>query len=258
VIRENTEQIAAANVVLLHGWGMSSAVWGELPASLGDSRRIVPIELPGHGAAPFAAGRRTLADWAAACLEDAPERAAWLGWSLGGLVVLEAALSAPERVCGLILLTATPRFVRAPDWPAAMPAEILAQFKDALLADPWGTLERFLALQVRASEGAREILRRLRREITRRPAAKPEALAAGLDLLREGDLRERLSALRCPTLWLFGARDTLVPATAAEAVSRLLPRARLRLIAGAGHAPHLSHAAPTVKEIRAFLTELAC
>jgi pimeloyl-[acyl-carrier protein] methyl ester esterase len=245
-------------MVMLHGWGMNAAVWEGLPEAFSTGRRRLAMELPGHGAAPFAEGNRTLAGWADICLRTAPERAVWLGWSLGGLVALQAALQAPERVCGLILLTTTPRFLRAPDWPHAMPAETLEQFHDSLLAEPAATLGRFLALQVRGSESARETFRILRHEIAQRPTPAPRALALGLDLLREGDLRSHLGALECPTLWLFGQRDTLVPAAAAEDIAALLPAARLRQIAGAGHAPFLSHPVETTAEVSAFLSGIPC
>ena len=246
------------NLVLLHGWGMNAAVWEALPTGITAGRRLCRIELPGHGASPFELRHDSREAWADACLDVAPQRAVWLGWSLGGLVALEAALRAPERVAALILVTATPRFVIAPDWPDAMAAGTLAQFHDALLADPAGTLDRFLALQVRGSDAARDCLRTLRREIAQRPAPSPAALETGLDLLRDGDLRARLSGLSCPNLWLFGQRDALVPAAASELIAGLLPGAAQRVVAGSAHAPFLSHPEVTGAEIENFLREVPC
>jgi pimeloyl-[acyl-carrier protein] methyl ester esterase len=247
---------AVRTLVLLHGWGMNAAVWTGLPAPLTDGWPIAAIELPGHGASPFPHGALDLDQWADACLALAPQRAVWLGWSLGGLVALAVALRAPDRVAGLILMAATPRFVRAPDWPAAMAGETLGQFHSGLLSDPAGTLDRFLSLQVRGSEAARGTLRTLRRELAARPAPDPRALAIGLDLLRDGDLRPRLAELSCPSLWLFGSHDTLVPASAAPAVSALLPAARVRVVGGAAHAPFLSHPGETAALIGDFLAGL--
>jgi pimeloyl-[acyl-carrier protein] methyl ester esterase len=245
------------HLVLIHGWGMNAAVWDGLTAGLAGSIRPCPIELPGHGDRPFSSRLGDIWAWADACLESAPERAVWLGWSLGGLVALAAALRAPKRVEGLILITATPRFVRAADWMPAMPPETLEQFHAGLVAEPADTLARFLALQVRGSEGARESLRTLRQGIASRPAPDPDALSLGLDLLREEDLRGRLPDIRCPALWLFGTHDVLVPAAAAERVEILMPGARTEMIQGAGHAPHLSHPSETGSAIERFVTRLA-
>lgn len=253
------------DLVLIHGWGMNSAVWEALPEPLTAGLHLHPIELPGHGGRPLAppcdGGVVTLESWADACLDSAPEQAVWLGWSLGGLVTLAAALHAathsPGRIRGLILMTATPRFVCAPDWPSAMPPETLAQFHDGLLADPTGTLSRFLALQVRGSDQAWETLRRLRQKLATRPSPDPAALALGLDLLREQDLRPALPRLGIPSLWLFGSHDTLVPAAVATRIEGLLPGAKTRVIPGAAHAPFLSHPAETGELIGAFLRGLA-
>lgn len=251
----------AGGLVLLHGWGMNAGVWSglhpDLTAALAAGWPMVPIELPGHGEMPWDPAEADLDAWADACLAQAPPRAAWLGWSLGGLVALAAALRAPQRVSGLILMTATPRFLRAPDWSAAMAGDTLEQFHSGLLAEPAATLDRFLALQVRGSDAARETLRTLRRELAARPAPDPRALALGLDLLRDGDLRPRLAELSCPSLWLFGSHDTLVPAVVAPAVAALVPAARVRVIRGAAHAPFLSHPDETAALTGDFLRALA-
>jgi pimeloyl-[acyl-carrier protein] methyl ester esterase len=249
---------SGSDLVLLHGWGMNAAVWEGLPSVLAVGRRLWQIELPGHGESPFQLRHDSRKAWADACLEAAPERAVWLGWSLGGLIALEAALRAPEQIRALLLLTATPRFVRAADWPTAMDARVLAQFHDGLLADPARALDRFLALQVMGGEAARGSLRTLRREVAQRPAPHPAALEMGLDLLRDSDLRERIFALTCPTLWLFGQRDTLVPPAASDAIAALLPKTRQRVIRGAAHAPFLSHPQETGRAIADFLREISC
>ena len=226
---------------LVHGWGMNAAVWEPLLPTLSEHFRVSVIELPGHGGST-AATAADLGEWARLALAAAPPRAWWLGWSLGGQVALQAALDQPRRVAGLMLVAATPRFVQADDWRCAMPVRTFQQFADALADDPSGTLMRFLSLQVTGDESARDTLKLLRAEVTRRPPASNAGLAQGLDLLLATDLRPRLQDLACPTHWLFGARDTLVPATLGDALNGLLPQATVDVIDGAGHAPFLSHA----------------
>ncbi len=244
------------DLVLLHGWGMNAAVWRGLPADLALAHRLTAIELPGHGGSPFDPAWREIDAWAQACLAAAPPRAVWLGWSLGGLVALAAARLAPEPLSGLILMTATPRFIQAGDWLAAMAAETLDQFHASLLAEPAVTLERFLAFQVRGSEAAQATLRLLRKELGQRPPPDPGALDRGLELLGTTDLRPAIGDLPCPSLWVLGERDTLVPAAVAKDIVRLNPEARVRVIARAAHAPFLSHPTATTAALLDFLWEL--
>ncbi|RLJ19982.1 pimeloyl-[acyl-carrier protein] methyl ester esterase [bacterium endosymbiont of Escarpia laminata] len=240
------------SLVLLHGWGMNSAVWGGVAERLAENRRVILMDLPGHGDSPFA-GERSLREWADACLAVAPERAVWIGWSLGAQVALQVALDQPERVQRLISLAGTPRFVQGQSWPHAMADKTLEQFATSLKQDHRKTLERFLALQVRGSDEARTTLRALKVRLMEKPEPQPTALETGLSLLKNVDLREDLAALQMPTLWLYGERDTLVPAAAADLLLAMLPQAEVHRISAAAHAPFLSHQDETLALIETFL-----
>ena len=241
------------DLVFLHGWGMNAAVWTPLLEALSGDYRLHPLELPGHGHAPYR-GQRDLAEWAEAVLASAPVSAYWLGWSLGGEVALQAALLAPERVQALLLTATAPRFVQGEGWPHAMPRGTLSQFAKALGSDYEGTIGRFLALQVRGSERGREVLRSLKQELAARPAADPAALAQGLELLRGVDLRADLTRLQCPHAWCFGERDSLIPIALADDLAVLAPQARIYCIPGAAHAPFLSHGAQWLGWVRENLS----
>jgi pimeloyl-[acyl-carrier protein] methyl ester esterase len=241
------------DLVLLHGWGMNAAVWSPVVAELSRDYRVSLIELPGHGASAYNPLSAGLDDWVDACLGAAPARAVWIGWSLGGQLALRAALRAPRRVSELVLVTASPRFVMGEGWPHAMAPATLTQFARALRRDHHQTLERFLSLQVQGDEAARETLRLLRQDIAQRPEADPLALEHGLELLRTVDLRPGLGDLRCPTLWLLGERDTLVPADVGDELERLMPAAEILILLGCAHAPFLSHPRQCLRALNHFL-----
>lgn len=243
------------DLVLVHGWGMNAGVWAPLAEVLAADYRLTLVDLPGHGESPYDPERRTLADWAAMVAAVAPPGALWIGWSLGAQVALRAALDVPGTVRALVLVAGTPRFVEGDGWPHAMAAETFLQFADALVADHAGTLERFLALQVRGAQNAGETLRHLRREVRERPRPVDAALENGLDLLLGTDLRGELASLTRPLLWLLGERDTLVPSSVAPELARLRPDAVVSVLPGAAHAPFLSHAEPALVALRRFLAE---
>lgn len=241
------------DLVLLHGWGMNVAVWRPVAESLARHYRITIIELPGHGASEYDRNQAGLDDWVKACLAVAPERAAWIGWSLGGQLAQRAAVLAPDCIAKLVLVTSSPRFVVDDDWPHAMALATLKLFAKALSRDHHQTLERFLSLQVQGDDAARETLRLLRQDIALRPEADPLALEHGLNLLLNVDLREGLTAIQCPMLWLFGERDTLVPADLCDEIEGILPDAEILILQGCAHAPFLSHPQQSLRALQHFL-----
>jgi pimeloyl-[acyl-carrier protein] methyl ester esterase len=240
---------------------MNPGIWDELAGVLEPPWIPWPVALPGHGLPRGEATPKRLGidlhDWAEACLAQCPEQAVWLGWSLGGLIALAAALQAPRRVTGLVLVGTSPRFARAADWRPALDPATLEQFGRTLQTDPAETLARFLTLQVQDSAGARETLRRLRRTVDADRPIALDALTTGLNILGDTDLRGRLPDIACPALWLFGERDRLVPSEVAERVEILMPGARTATIPGAGHAPHVSHAQTVHAHLMAFLAACA-
>ncbi len=251
-MRLNVETLGdGPDLVLLHGWGMNNAVWAGFGNVLATRWRVHMIELPGHGRSPPPDSERA-DDWAAACLAAAPAQAAWVGWSLGGVIALLAAEAAPERVAAFFGIACTPRFVRADDWPHALKVEVLAGFAEQLSGNPRLTLQQFLALQVRGGDAARPLLRRLRQRFAERPDPDSRALRIGLDILRDVDARAALGALRCPLHWALGERDTLVPIAVGEDLRRLNPACALSIVPGAAHAPFLSHVSILTRWIDAF------
>lgn len=229
---------AGPELVLVHGWGMHAGVWQPWLPLLTPHFRVTVLELPGHGASPVIPA--DLNRWAVACLAVAPPQAVWLGWSLGGLVTLQAALLAPQRIRKLCLLTATPRFVQADDWSAAVSPEVFKQFAATLAADPNLTLRRFINLQLQGGANARQMSRTLQMALNQRPAASLAGLQAGLTLLLQTDLRAELAHLPMPLTWLFGEKDTLVPAKVAEYIPSLAVDTQQTVLTTATHTPFLT------------------
>jgi pimeloyl-ACP methyl ester carboxylesterase len=70
--------------------------------------------------------------------------------------------------------------------------------------------------------------------------------------LYDPKLRQRLHRLMLPTLLLWGAEDRVVGADYGKALASALPDARLELIAGAGHYPHVEQPMEFVARVAAF------
>jgi pimeloyl-[acyl-carrier protein] methyl ester esterase len=241
-------------LVLLHGWGMHGGLFAPLLPSLLPHHRVAVIDLPGHGGsgpiAPYTLD--TIADAVAAAIEG-PAPATILGWSMGALVALRIARRHPRTVARLVLVCASPRFVAGEDWPHAIAAHTLERFGDELAVAYRPTLQRFLSLQVQGSEQGRRTLAAMRAALFARGEPPRDVLAAGLHILAHTDLRAEVPAIAVPTLVITGQRDALTPAAAGQWLAAALPDGRHADIAGAAHAPFLSHPAAFDGALRPFL-----
>ena len=241
------------DLVLIHGWGMNSAVWSSLVTPLAESYRLHLIDMPGHGHSSYDPSCSTLDQWLDMVMQVAPQRAVWIGWSLGSMLAQRAAVKYPERVEGLVCVAGTPRFSQNSDWPHAMVQETLLGFAADLQEDHSKTLDRFLLLQAHGDAEVRKLLRPLREGLASRPEPDGRALELGLDLLLHTDLRSELSQLQCPSLWLFGRRDRLVPVAVADDIQRLLPQAEIEIFQHAAHLPMLSDQARCLELLQGFI-----
>lgn len=153
---------------------------------------------------------------------DAPTPAVWVGWSLGGVLLLEALRRgriAPER---LILLNATPRFLETPGWPGVSEPE-------------WRGLRQAAA---RHPAAAVKAFRR-RFALPDVPGREPAAAdVAGLDWLARLDLRAFLADVSTPVECWLAPDDPLVPADWPSHLD-LSPRVSCHRFAEPGHASWL-------------------
>ena len=234
-----------APLVLLHGFTGAATTWTPLLPHFAAEHETLAIDLPGHGrsSAPARPDRYALARFADDLLRVldafAIDRAALLGYSMGGRAALRAALRAPDRVAALVLESTSPGIA-----DPARRAERRAA--DRALADEIerdgvpAFVTRWESLPLWASQHALPPSARARLR-AQREANDAAGLANSLRGAGAGEdepVLARLGAIGAPVLIVAGALDATYVAAAGE-MARAFPHARLAIVPGAGHAVHL-------------------
>ncbi|CBL43994.1 Carboxylesterase, biotin synthesis protein [gamma proteobacterium HdN1] len=228
-------------IVLLSGWGVRSCVWDAVRPTFERYARVFRLDLGELASCAAAQGRSITLDVLVDLLAEAtPERAVWIGWSLGGMVAARFAVRWPERVAALVTVATNPCFTARETWRQAMPEAEFLDFSRRFERDVEGALQRFLTLQCSGSETARVDARALKACVSPCDGDTLKWLQDGLRILRDADLREDYQRIDVPSMHLLGENDALVPAGVAEDILRLQPGARVRVMQGLSHVPFVS------------------
>ena len=157
-------------LVFFHGWGASGRVWERQAAAFGDRMPVLTPTVPVWEVGWFAEYLRGL---------DLQE-CLLVGWSLGGMLLLEALsrLTDPPPG-GLVLVGVAPVFTRRPDYPWGQPPAVVRAMRRALTKNPPQVLAEFAEQCLAPGEAA---FASQAREAFAVPAAAG-TLAAGLDYL---------------------------------------------------------------------------
>jgi pimeloyl-[acyl-carrier protein] methyl ester esterase len=225
-------------LVFFHGWGASGRVWERQAAAFGDRMTVLTPTIPVWEAGWFSNYLQKIL--------EIPLRECWLvGWSLGGMLLLEAlsSLTGPPPG-GLVLVGVAPVFTRRPDYPWGQPPGVVRAMRRALTKNtkntenPQQVLAEFAEQCLAPGEAA--LVSQARAAFAAPVAAG--TLAAGLDYLLNRDLRPLLPRLPAGAVVIQGQEDRIVPPAQGRFLHEQLSGSRLNLLPGAGHLPFLTQA----------------
>ncbi|ARN74228.1 malonyl-ACP O-methyltransferase BioC [Oceanicoccus sagamiensis] len=218
-------------LVLLHGWGTSSLIWQEWLPNLDQHFNVVQVDLPGYGATTV--DRYVDTDSVITeLMAELPDKAIFLGYSLGGMIATTIASRFPERVTALITLASNLQFVADKQWPYAMDKKIFDDFYSLVANNTAMAKKRFSALQAHGSEQEKTLVKNLR---AKKESITEQTLENSLEFLSTINNTALIDSITVPAIYLFGENDQLVPITAANALKEKLGDT-VHIIPGACHA----------------------
>jgi non-heme chloroperoxidase len=246
-----------APVLLVHSWGMSTAMWDYQVAALAPhGLRCIGYDRRGHGRSDIPAGGYdydTLADDMASVIEALNlDGLTLVGHSMGGCeIVRYLTRHGSARVARIALLAPTlPFMTQTADNPAGVPAEAF----EAMRAEWQRDFPKWVA------DNTAPFFT---------PETSPALMKWGIDLLLQislpvaiacnravtgTDFREELRRIDVPTLLIQGDMDVSTPlAMAGERTAALIPQCRFKVYEGAPHGLMYTHMARLNADLAAFI-----
>jgi pimeloyl-ACP methyl ester carboxylesterase len=224
-------------LVFVHGLSGSWPNWLEQLPLFAAQHRVITLDLPGFGHSPMPPERLSIAGYAR-LLDQLLDQlgidaAAVVGNSMGGFIGAELAISFPQRVERLVLISAAGISTHAhPGSARAIP--VLRRLERILIASGgWAAAKSDTTMRrARLRDAALGV-------VVRHPGKLAPALAAeqvrgagkpgfiqGLEAILDYELRERLGQIACPTLIVWGDRDRLINVRDADVFAELIPNSR--------------------------------
>lgn len=237
-------------LLLLHGVGGSHEMWLSIIPELAKSYRVIAADHRGHGASDKPGGSYTInlfcADWLALMDALKVDRAHFLGLSMGGAIAMRLALEHPGRVRSLVLVDT---------WAFPHP-DFLALLRQRLAMLAAGDLAAYAEVAVPQVYSPAFIAANpqvMAEYRTRVAKLNPDSVRGAVDACITHDMRGKLGEIQAPTLVVVGSEDRLTPAFHSEYLARSIPKARLAIIDGSGHIPHLERPREFLRIVTEFL-----
>lgn len=236
-------------IVLLHGFTQTAASMAPLVARLAATRRLVALDLPGHGGSGSVSADL---DETAALVAEAAEGEPFdvVGYSLGGRVALHVACAGPPGLRRVAAISASPGIEDADR--RRRRAEADAALADALESE--GDVDAFLERWLR-----NPLFATLPAELADVEGRRVNTAAGLADSLRRCTvgaqrwLGDEIASLDRRVLLLSGARDDVFVASSCALAARS-PVVAASLVPGAGHVAHLEQPDVTARLLDTFLS----
>lgn len=243
-------------VVFLHPFSTNGYIWYFQTFTFACTNQCVVIDERGHGRSDKPQQGYAIKEMAADVITVLDElkldKAVFVGNSIGGMIVMQLNLDAPDRVAGNVIVSS------GTNMAAGMPPEAMAAFQK----DPEGAFGGLIegAVSAKTKRERPEIVELMRAHFAVQetfPRHVFFAAASDPTGVFNWNITDRLKEIRKPTLVLAGEEDQATPVAANKLLADNIPGAQLRVIKDVGHFYQLEKPDEFNRELRQFLTQVA-
>jgi pimeloyl-ACP methyl ester carboxylesterase len=232
---------AAPLVVLLHGGLFDRRSWLEVAGRLAPEVTAVAYDRRGHGESALSTAPFTDAGDLLAVLDHEGAQRAWLvGTSAGGGLALDAAVLAPDRVAGLVLIGTAVSGAPVPEMDAALQrfdelfqaAEAAGDQAEENRLNTWLRLDGPYSPEGRVSGAARELTMQMYADTRGKGASEYNGAS-------DVAAWNRLAEVTVPVTIACGGLDVSYLLTRSQELAVRIPRATYFKLSGTAHLPYL-------------------
>ncbi len=232
---------AKGSLILIHGAGGTYRKWATLMEKSINGFTHVAVDLMGHGSSPGSPADevKAYAKSIKAFLDASSFPRPWIlaGHSMGGGIALQAALTYPETVDGLILIGAG---ANMPVNPTMLEQLAQGSFDTAFLKIAYG---RNINPEL------------LTAELQNWSQVSQQQLYIDFTACNNYDVSRQLGEIKIPVLILVGDQDKMTPAKNSQYLQDNISGSVLEIVPGAGHHLMLEKPEETILAISSFLKE---
>ncbi len=243
-------------VVLLHPWGLNMRVWASVAPQLADQRRVVMIDLPGHGKSEKLHTNYSMQRLGTAVWDTIDQlglkKVILVGNSLGGATSIATALQRPERVEAIVLIAApggkrleSPirHLARSVAYPSAI---------ESLSNTAW-----YVGFNIVARK-SNQVSDKVVEDILALREAREWGAYANVtsSLLQEvANYTPDLSTLKMPALVVHGGWDLLIRDSYSQSLSQQLSKGKMVTMEECGHMPEIECPRALVEIMKQFFDQ---
>ncbi len=228
-------------IIFIHGAGGSSRSWYFQKEYFKDSMEPILIDLPGHGADNCNKGCKTLADYVdyiqKVIHEMGIDKCYVAGHSMGGAITMSLAISFPDILKGIILITTGAKLRIFP--------EILNELKKDKEKAVKSIMDYTFSKKspiILKEKGFKDMMK-----------CKTEVIYDDFLACEEFDITDSVNKIKVPALIICGNDDVLAPPEYSEFLHDRIKRSRLVAINDAGHMPILEKPVEINKAIHEWI-----